>query len=91
MEALFFGMGIGIVGMSIAAWSMFDRWIEHKEKLAERDDASGQKIAALASENAELTEHITAMHDRVVMLERIATDRETGSAKLSQDIEDLRN
>ncbi|MEO1044649.1 MAG: hypothetical protein AAFX04_04345 [Pseudomonadota bacterium] len=91
MEALFFGIGIGIVGMSAAAWGMFDRWVEHKEKLAEKDDVASQKIAALSSENEQLSQHIIAMHDRVAMLERIATDRETSSAKLSDEIENLRS
>lgn len=91
MEMIFFGLGLTGIAVCAAGWGMFDRWIEHKEKMAERDNDAKRKIAALSQENRQLSEHVTAMHDRIASLEHIATDSVSSSAKLSNEIEKLRN
>ncbi|WP_438730856.1 hypothetical protein ACR9YC_05325 [Parasphingorhabdus sp. DH2-15] len=90
METMFIGIGIAAIALGCAAWGIFDRWIAYKEKIAETENIAGRKIAALTDENRLLTDHVSIMHDRIANLERIATDKQSSSAKLSDQIEKLR-
>ena len=52
-----------------------------------RDDSPGQ-VEALKSENKRLTDQVEAMQDRLIVLEKIVTDRGYG---LAHEIEALRD
>ena len=49
--------------------------------IARSDPAADRKIEALTSENAQLTDQIGQLRERLVVLERIATDPATRTAR----------
>ncbi|RZF66348.1 hypothetical protein EWE75_00300 [Sphingomonas populi] len=58
---------------------------KHGEQVAFRDDG------ATKAENARLQEELRSMKERLAVLERLATDNDTSSARLDREIERLRD
>lgn len=83
-----------IIAISTAGWLM-NNWIRAKHGYALEDEWGGktdQKDSAetqrLKAENTELNGKIDAMQDRMIVLEKIVTDR---GYSLSEEIEALRD
>lgn len=83
---------IVIVAISTAGW-VINNWIRARHGYALEDEWGGKTVkgdkeaAALKAENAELKERLALFEDRVIVLERIATDK---SVNLAAQIENLR-
>ena len=81
-----------IVAISTAGW-VINNWIRARHGYALEDewggktDRGGKDVTALKAENAELKERLAVFEDRVIVLERIATDKSVG---LAAQIENLR-
>ncbi|MEM1052757.1 MAG: hypothetical protein AAGI28_11745 [Pseudomonadota bacterium] len=85
---------IAIIAVSMAGW-LINNWIRAKHgydledewggKTAKRDSAETER---LRTENAELNTKLDQMQDRMVVLEKIVTDR---GYSLSEEIEALRD
>jgi len=58
---------------------------KHGEQVAFRDDGASK------AENARLHEELRSMKERLAVLERLATDNDTSSARLDREIERLRD
>lgn len=69
----------------MALWGMWDSWLRHRSRLAELE--GGDKVARLTSENTELNDKVEILEDRMAVLEKIATDPASRTAK---EIEQLR-
>lgn len=49
------------------------------------------RLPALGEENRQLRQEISALKDRIAVLERVITDTNSSSANLDREIESLRN
>lgn len=85
---------MAIIGISTGGW-LINNWIRAKHGYALENEWGGKteptdsaENKQLRSENAELHSKLDAMQDRMVVLERIVTDR---GYTLSDEIEALRN
>jgi tmRNA-binding protein len=84
---------IFIVGISTAGW-VINNWIRARHGYALEDewggktDRGGAEVKRLKQENAELKERLAQFEDRMIVLERIATDKTVG---LAAQIENLRD
>ncbi|MEQ1641128.1 MAG: hypothetical protein ABL881_09995 [Novosphingobium sp.] len=87
------GFVMAIVAISTVGW-LVNNWIRARHGYALEDEwggktaKGGKEVAGLKAENAELKERLALFEDRVIVLERIATDK---SVNLAAQIEDLRN
>ena len=78
-----------IIGLSTLGW-VANNWIRARHGYALEDEWGGKtppKDEALRAENAQLRERLGVMEDRVIVLERIATDKHD---RLASAIEELR-
>lgn len=81
-----------IVAISTAGW-VINNWIRARHGYALEDewggktDRGGPDVAKLTAENTALKERLAVFEDRVIVLERIATDKSVG---LAAQIENLR-
>jgi cell division protein FtsB len=81
-----------IIAISTGGW-IINNWIRAKHGYALEDEWGGKtvkndkQVAALQAENTELKERLALFEDRVIVLERIATDKSVG---LAAQIENLR-
>ena len=91
------GFVLAIIALSIGGW-MFTTWIRAKHGYALEDEWGGKterketaesraETERLKAENRELHGKVEAMQDRLVVLEKIVTDR---GYTLAQEIEALR-
>lgn len=86
------GFVMAIVAISTVGW-LVNNWIRARHGYALEDEWGGKtakgdkEVAALKAENSELKERLALFEDRVIVLERIATDK---SINLADQIEDLR-
>lgn len=91
---------IAIIMMSMGAW-VITTWIRAKHgypledqwtgKAIERKDPDAdRKISLLTNENEQLTGKIGRLEERIAVLERIATDANSSSTRLADEIERLR-
>ncbi|WP_088184913.1 hypothetical protein [Sphingobium sp. Z007] len=81
---------LAIIAMSTLGW-MFTTWVRARHGYpvenewsgtVHRTDAdAGRKIDLLSSENEKLTGRISRLEDRIAVLERIATDPSTRTAR----------
>jgi tmRNA-binding protein len=84
---------IVIIAISTAGW-VINNWIRARHGYALEDEWGGKtdrgskEVSALKAENAELKERLAMFEDRVIVLERIATDK---SVNLAAQIENLRS
>ncbi len=85
---------ITIIAISTAGW-LINNWIRAKHGYALEDEWGGQtekadsaENAKLRAENKELHDKLDQVQDRMVVLERIVTDR---GYSLSEEIEALRD
>ena len=88
------GFVIAIIAISYGAWA-FNNWVRAKHgydledewggKTSKGDSAETQRLKA---ENRELNEKLDAMQDRMIVLEKIVTDR---GYSLADEIEALRD
>ena len=85
---------IAIIAVSYGAW-ILNNWIRAKHGYALEDEFGGYSVkpdtaetSRLKAENRELHDKIDAMQDRMIVLERIVTDR---GYSLSEEIEALRD
>lgn len=62
------------LGGGSAVWGMLDSLLSHRKEMAELKLSEAAKREALCAENAELTDTIAQMQDRIAVLEIIATD-----------------
>lgn len=83
-----------IVAISTAGW-VINNWIRARhgypledEWGGKSDRGAGKQVTALKTENAQLKERLAVFEDRVIVLERIATDK---SVNLAAQIEQLRD
>ena len=83
---------IAIVAISTVGW-IVNNWIRARHGYPLEDEwggktnRNGNEVSALKAENAELKERLAMFEDRVIVLERIATDK---TQTLAAQIEDLR-
>jgi hypothetical protein len=87
---------IAIIAMSTLGW-MFTTWVRARHgypvenewcgTVGRTDADAGRKIDLLSSENERLTGRISRLEERIAVLERIATDPSTRTAR---EIEALR-
>ncbi len=86
------GFVMAIIAISTAGW-LVNNWIRARHGYALEDEWGGKtvksdkQVATLQAENTELKERLAIFEDRVIMLERIATDKSVG---LAAQIENLR-
>ncbi len=86
------GFVMAIIAISTAGW-LINNWIRARHGYALEDEWGGKtqhsckEVAALKAENTELKERLALFEDRVIVLERIATDKSVG---LAAQIENLR-
>ncbi len=86
------GFVMAIVAISTAGW-LVNNWIRARHGYALEDEWGGKtvkndkQVATLQAENTELKERLAIFEDRVIVLERIATDKSVG---LAAQIENLR-
>ena len=87
------GFVIAIIAISTAGW-VLNNWIRARHGYAPSDDwgrtdttKDRPHIERLASENEAQTREIAKLHERIAVLERIATDPATRTAR---DIDALR-
>ena len=94
------GFVIAVVMLSMSAW-VFTTWIRAKHgypledqwtgKVIQRTDPDAdRKISLLTNENEQLTGKIGRLEERIAVLERIATDANSSSSRLANEIESLR-
>lgn len=94
------GFVITIVMVCTAGW-IINNWIRARHGyplenewggMTEKSDpAADRKIELLTSENAQLTGKIDRLQERLAVLERIATDTESSSNRLAEEINKLRD
>lgn len=83
---------IVIIAISTGGW-IINNWIRARhgypleDEWGGKTDRGGKEVAALKAENAELKERLALFENRVIVLERIATDK---SSALANEIENLR-
>lgn len=83
---------IVIIAISTGGW-IINNWIRARhgypleDEWGGKTDRGGKEVAALKAENAELKERLALFENRVIVLERIATDK---SSALANEIESLR-
>ncbi len=87
------GFVIVVIAISTGAW-LANNWIRAKHGYSLEDEWGGKTERAdsaetqkLKAENAELNDKLDAMQDRMIVLEKIVTDR---GYSLSDEIEALR-
>jgi hypothetical protein len=90
---------IAIIAVSTVGW-LVNNWIRAKHGYSLEDEWGGKtekrelnaerKVELLTNENEQLNGKIGRLEERLAVLERIATDRESSSARLSDEIEKLR-
>lgn len=86
------GFVMAIIAISTVGW-LVNNWIRARHGYALEDewggktDRGGKEVSTLKAENAELKERLAMFEDRVIVLERIATDK---SVNLAAQIENLR-
>ncbi len=86
------GFVMAIVAISTVGW-LVNNWIRARHGYALEDEWGGKtgkgdkEVAALKAENTDLKERLALFEDRVIVLERIATDK---SVNLAAQIENLR-
>jgi hypothetical protein len=87
------GFVMAIIAISTVGW-LVNNWIRARHGYALEDEWGGKtdrgspkEVTALKAENAELKERLALFEDRVIVLERIATDK---SVNLAAQIENLR-
>jgi len=86
---------IAIIAVSYGAW-ILNNWIRAKHGYELEDEWGGKsspktdnvETARLKAENRDLNEKLDAMQDRMIVLEKIVTDR---GYSLSEEIEALRD
>ena len=85
---------IAIIALSYGAW-VINNWIRAKNGYALEDEWGGKTEKAesaetrrLRAENRELNDKLDTMQDRMIVLEKIVTDR---GYSLSEEIEALRD
>ncbi|MET0371685.1 MAG: hypothetical protein ABW039_09945 [Sphingobium sp.] len=86
---------LAIIAMSTLGW-MFTTWVRARhgypvenewKGVAHRSDAdAGRKIDLLSSENERLTGRIGRLEERIAVLERIATDPATSTARAIEEL-----
>jgi hypothetical protein len=94
------GFIIAMIAISTIGW-LFNNWIRAKHGYSLEDEWGGKtdkgdinaerKVELLTSENEQLNGKIGRLEERLAVLERIATDKESSSARLSDEIEELRD
>lgn len=95
------GFVITIIMLSMGAW-VVTTWIRAKHGYPLEDQWTGKviertnpdtdrKISLLTSENEQLVGKITRLEERISVLERIATDANSSSSRLADEIDRLRN
>ena len=86
------GFVMAIVAISTAGW-LVNNWIRARHGYALEDEWGGKtvkndkQVATLQAENTDLKERLAIFEDRVIVLERIASDKSVG---LAAQIENLR-
>lgn len=91
---------LSIIVLSMGAW-VITTWIRAKHgypledqwtgKVIERTDPDAdRKISLLTNENEQLVGKIGRLEERIAVLERIATDANSSSVRLADEIERLR-
>ena len=91
---------IAIIAVCMGGW-LISTWIRAKHgypledqwtgKVIERSDPDAdRKISLLTNENEQLTGKIGRLEERIAVLERIATDANSSSVRLADEIERLR-
>ena len=94
------GFVLTIIMVSMAAW-VITTWIRAKHGYPLEDQWTGKaierttpdadrKISLLTNENEQLTGKIGRLEERIAVLERIATDANSSSTRLADEIERLR-
>lgn len=94
------GFVIAIIMVSMGAW-VITTWIRAKHGYPLEDQWTGKviertnpdadrKISLLTNENEQLTGKIGRLEERIAVLERIATDANSSSSRLANEIESLR-
>lgn len=93
------GFIVVIVALCTAGW-LANNWIRARHgypledewggKTEKTDLGADRKVELLTNENQQLTGKIGRLEERIAVLERIATDKESSSSKLSDEIEKLR-
>lgn len=93
------GFIVVIVALCTAGW-LVNNWIRARHgypledewggKTEKTDLGADRKVELLTNENQQLTGKIGRLEERIAVLERIATDKESSSSKLSDEIEKLR-
>ena len=82
---IFFTIVVGIPVIGGIAYSAFQRWLQHKEKMSKLiADQTAEKAAQYAASNAELEQ-------RVRVLERIVTDQGYNVATQIEALRDNRH
>ena len=86
---------LAIIAMSTFGW-MFTTWVRARhgypvenewKGVAHRSDPdAGRKIELLSAENERLVGRITRLEDRIAVLERIATDPSTHTARAIEEL-----
>lgn len=83
---------VALIAICTAGW-LINNFIRARHGYALEDEWGGKtvkndkQVAALQAENTELKERLALFEDRVIVLERIATDKSVG---LAAQIENLR-
>jgi len=91
---------IAIVAIMTLGW-IANNWIRARHGYPVENEWGGvterknpdadRKIALLANENEQLIGKLSRLEERLAVLERIATDKESSSARLADSIERLRD
>ena len=94
------GFVIAIIALCYGGW-IINNWIRARHGYPIENEWWGtsdknspdadRKIELLTTENSALTGKITRLEERISVLERIATDKESQANRLAHEIEQLRN
>ena len=91
---------LAIIALSTLGW-IINNWIRARHgyplenewggTTEKSDTGSNRKIELLTNENEQLVGKIDRLQERIAVLERIATDKEGSSSRLSDEIDRLRD
>lgn len=75
------------IALFVGVATIFNSFLSHRREMAKIKSGQNDHQGQLANQNTELRETVSLMQDRIAVLEQIATDPATRTAR---EIEDLR-